>query len=426
MPVGSPHCGRPTGAVPSQFTETESRTPPPATRTQMTDGTPTGGSDPDDAAVTDDVSAVERLLAARDEPYARATVVRREGPVSANVGDRAVVTAEGDLYGWVGGAACAQSVVEREARRAIEDGEPCLIGIAPDPEDVDRSGLDAFPMRCHSEGVVEVFLDPVVPSTELVVVGDSPVAHSLVRLAEELDYEITLVVDDADAARAVPDGTNVLATIDPEEIAASVGVAPLVVVASMGQFDARGIAAGALADAPYVGLVASDERATADTARAADLADTDLETVRAAVTNPAGVDVAAHSPPEIAASLLAEVVDVQTETGSGVAATADAATEERAAEADASENTGTVAVADENVTAAGRTPADGHGDQLTDEAPAMATDPVCGMSVDTGDPAATLDYDGERYYFCCLGCADSFEDDPEAYLDSDDGAEVSS
>jgi xanthine dehydrogenase accessory factor len=428
MPVGSPHCGRPTGAVTSQFTETESRTRPSDTRTQMTDGTPPGkANESDDAAVTDDVSAVERLLAARDEPYARATVVRREGPVSANVGDRAVVTAEGDLYGWVGGAACAQSVVEREARRAIEDGEPRLIGIAPDPDDVDRSGLDAFPMRCHSEGVVEVFLDPVVPSTELVVVGDSPVAHSLVRLAAELDYEVTLVVDDADAARAVPGGTNVLATIDPEEIAASVGVAPLVVVASMGQFDARGIAAGVLADAPYVGLVASDERATADTARAADLADTDLEPVRAAVTNPAGVDVAAHSPPEIAASLLAEVVDVQSETGSGVAATADEATEERAAEADANEDTAAAAgAAEENVTAAGGSPGEEHGDRLTDEAPAKATDPVCGMSVDTDDPAATADYDGQRYYFCCLGCADSFEADPEAYLDSDDGAEVSS
>lgn len=400
----------------------------------MTDGEPTDAtSDSDDEAATDDVSAVERRLAARNEPYSRATVVRREGPVSANVGDRAVVTAEGDLYGWVGGAACAQSVVEREARRVIESGEPRLIGIAPDPDDVDRSGLDAFPMRCHSEGVVEVFLDPVMPATELVVVGDSPVAHSLVRLAEELDLEVTLVVDDADAARDVPDNTGVLATLDPAEIAASVGVAPLVVVASMGQYDARGIAAGALADAPYVGLVASDKRATEDTARAADLAEADPETIRAAVTNPAGVDVAAHSPPEIAASLLAEVVDVQSKTGSGVAATADASTAEPGDGADASEDTAAVST-DENGTDAGDTSGDGHGDEHgaehddepTDEAPAMATDPVCGMNVDTGDPAATVDYDGQRYYFCCLGCADSFEADPESYLDSDGDAEVRS
>jgi len=392
----------------------------------MTDGEPTDAtSDSGDEAATDDVSAVERRLAARNEPYARATVVRREGPVSANVGDRAVVTAEGDLYGWVGGAACAQSVVEREARRVVESGEPRLIGIAPDPDDVDRSGLDAFPMRCHSEGVVEVFLDPVVPATELVVVGDSPVARSLVRLAEELDLEVTLVVDDADAARDVPDSTGVLATLDPAEIAASVGVAPLVVVASMGQYDARGIAAGALADAPYVGLVASDKRATADTARAADLADTDPETIRAAVTNPAGVDVAAHSPPEIAASLLAEVVDVQSKTGSGVAATADASTSEPADGVGASEDTAAVRP-DENGTDAGDTPGDEHDGEPADEAPAMATDPVCGMDVDTGDPAATVDYDGQRYYFCCLGCADSFEADPGSYLDSDGGAEVRS
>lgn len=392
----------------------------------MTGDEPSGtASDHDDATPTDDVSAVERGLAARDEPYARATVVRREGPVSANVGDSAVVTAEGDLHGWVGGAACAQSIVEREARRVIEDGEPRLIGIAPDPGAVDRAGLDAFPMRCHSQGVVEVFLDPVVPATDLVVVGDSPVARSLVRLTAELDVSVTLVVDDADAERDVPDGTSVLATVEPEEIAATVGFAPLVVVASMGQYDARGIAAGALAEAPYVGLVASDERATEDTARAADLADTDLETIRAAVTNPAGVDVAAHSPPEIAASLLAELVDVRSKTGSGVAATADAPKAETSAEADASTATSAGGAADENGTDAG-THGDEHGDQPTDEAPGMATDPVCGMHVDTDDPAATHNYDNEQYYFCCHGCADSFQADPESYIGSDDGPEVRS
>jgi xanthine dehydrogenase accessory factor len=257
-----------------------------------------------------DVAAVRR-----DQPHARATVVRREPPVSSNVGDSAVVTADGDLHGWVGGAACAQSTVVREAQRAIETGEPRLVGIAPDPASIDRPGLAAFPMRCHSEGVLEVFVEPVTPTTDLVVVGDSPVARSLARLAAELDVSVVLVADDPDAARDVPDGTEVLGTVDPAEVAGAVGGAPLVVVASMGEYDARGVAAGVLADAPYVGLVASDERAAEDTERAAGLVDLDVEDVRAAVTNPAGVDVAARSPAEIAASLLAEVVDVRSRGG---------------------------------------------------------------------------------------------------------------
>ena len=356
---------------------------------------PPGG----DAGV--DVSAVERDLAARDRPYARATVVRREPPVSANVGDRAVVTADGDLHGWVGGAACAQSTVTREAKTVIESGEPRLIGIAPDPETVERSGLDAFPMRCHSEGVLEVFLEPVTPTTDLVVVGDSPVARSLARLANELDVDVTLVVEDADADRDVPEGTEILATVDPEAVADAVGDAPLVVVASMGQYDARGVAAGVLADASYIGLVASDDRAAEDTERAASLAGVDVEAIRAAVTNPAGVDVAAHAPPEIAASLLAEVVDVKSRTRTGVPA--------------------------EPATESGDSGAESGGDVAADEpsrdeaaaAPASAVDPVCGMTVDPADGAPSVDHDGETYYFCCHGCADSFREEPDSYLGDD-------
>jgi xanthine dehydrogenase accessory factor len=257
-------------------------------------------------------------------------------------------------------------------------------------------------MRCHSEGVLEVFLEPVTPRTELVVVGESPIAESLVRLAGELDLDVTLVVDDADAALEVPDGTAVVATVDPEEVADAVGTAPLVVVASMGQYDARGVAAGVLADAPYVGLVASDERATEDVERAAGLADLDEETVEAAVTNPAGVDVAARSPPEIAASLLAEIVDVRAATGTGVTAATPEEAKSVAAEPSASDTA--------------------DAPQSSDEPAREAVDPVCGMTVDTADPAATVDHDGETYYFCCRGCADSFAADPGDYLD--DGAEV--
>jgi len=349
-----------------------------------------------------DVSAVEADLAARDQSYARATVVRREPPVSANVGDRAVVTADGDLHGWVGGAACAQSIVTREAKRSIESGAARLIGIAPDPETVARSGLDAYPMRCHSEGVLEVFLEPVAPTTDLVVVGDSPVAQSLARLASELAVDVTLVVDDADAARDVPEATAILGTVDPAEVADAVGDAPLVVAASMGQYDARGVAAGVLADAPYVGLVASDERAAEDTERAADLAGVDVETVRAAVTNPAGVDIAAYAPAEIAVSLLAEVVDVTAQTPSDIAAAQTGGETDESADDSAGESAG---------------------DEPTD-APASAVDPVCGMTVEDTADAPSVDHDGETYYFCCHGCADSFRDEPESYLGDDPEVET--
>lgn len=359
-------------------------TPPDADETEATT---------DRAAVASDgeLAERERALRNRDEPYARATVVRREPPVSANVGDRALVTADGDLHGWIGGAACAQSRVVSEAQSAIANDEPQLIGLAPDPDDVDRPGLAAFPMLCHSEGTLEIFVEPVIPATRLLVVGGSPIARSLVRLATELDVDVTIV--DPEAADAdLPEGTTVLSTLEPDEIAEAVGAGPFVVVASMGEFDARGVAAGVLSDAPYVGLVASDARATEVVDRAAGLLDRDPAAVRDAITNPAGVDIAARSAAEIATSLLAELVDVRADTGTSTASAIDSSADTDDAERAGSDD-------EESITEA------------------SAIDPVCGMTVDPDD-APSVTHEGTTYYFCCPGCADSFRNEPDEYLEA--------
>lgn len=351
-------------------------------------------------AADGDVAELEAALAERGEAYARVTVVRREPPVSANVGDHAVVTGDGELHGWIGGAACAQTTAISEATAVLESGEPRLVGIAPDPDTVDRPGLDAFPMHCHSEGVLELFIEPVNPTPTLVIVGNSPVARSLARLAGELDVDVTVV--DPDAA---DDGEyDTVTATDPDTIVDATGPKPLVVVASMGQYDARGVAAGIRADAPYIGLVASDARSTEVTDRAARLLDADPEAVAGAVTNPAGVDIAAHSPAEIATSILAEVVDARSNAGvigaraggSGCSSTAES-----------SSAAGEVAADIETVDAFD-----------TDDTDDLVTDPVCGMDVEPGD-APTVEHDGTTYHFCCAGCADSFRNDPESYVEGE-------
>jgi len=348
--------------------------------------------------VTDgDVAELEAQLTARGETYARVTIVRREPPVSANVGDRAVVTADGELHGWIGGAACAQTTAISESTAAIENGEPRLVGIAPDPEDIARPGLEAFPMHCHSEGVLELFIEPVNPTPDLLIVGDSPVARSLARLAAELAVDVTVVAPDG--SDEVGDAAVVTET-DPDAIVDAVGHAPLVVVASMGKYDARGVAAGVRADAPYIGLVASDTRSSEVVERAAGVLDVDPETVREAVTNPAGVDIAAYTPAEIAASILAQVVDARSTAGgsargSGMHTTAD---------------TAETAASDDEMTKDGSPSAD-----------ELATDPVCGMTVEPAS-APAVEHDGTTYYFCCEGCADSFQNDPASYLDAAEGS----
>ena len=363
---------------------------------------PTDGQRADSGIDDGDVSALEAELRRRREPYAKATVVRRKAPASANVGDSAIVTADGELHGWIGGAACAQSIVSGQGREAIESETPRLIGIAPDPETVDRPGLEAFPMTCHSDGVLELFVEPVTPATELVIVGHSPVAGSLARLASELTLDITVVSSDEDRPSDLPDDIEVVDELDPASVADSLGPDPLVVVASMGEYDARGIAIGLLADAPYVGLIASDERARTETELAAGIADVDVETVEAAVTAPAGVDIAARTPAEIAASLLAELVDMRNAT-SGL--------DTQAAGVEESTNGGDTTVSEADAT-------DGDGHERED---GSVVDPVCGMDVDPASSAATVEHGGETYHFCCHGCADSFENDPESYLESPGG-----
>ena len=355
----------------------------------------TSAGDERSGAADRDLESLERALTERAEPYARATVVRREPPVSATVGDRALVTADGEVVGWIGGVACAQSAVEREARAALEDGEPRLVGLAPDPDDVDRPGLEAHPMTCHGEGTLEVFVEPVVPTSPLLVVGGSPIARSLVRLAEELALETVLVDPDADDAGTaeLPERTTILRTLEPAEIVDAAGRAPLVVVASMGAYDARGVAAGILAEAPYVGLVASEKRAATVAERAAEHLERDPESVAEAITSPAGIDVGARTPAEIAVSLLAELVAVRAETSAKAAGTPD----------DASTRC-------DGVHASGGTEA-------------AAVDPVCGMTVDPDDAAASVTHEGETHHFCCRGCADAFRDDPGAYL-TNDGAPI--
>ncbi|MCU4926873.1 XdhC family protein [Halobacteria archaeon AArc-dxtr1] len=294
-----------------------------------------GGDAPTDAE--DPGALAERLRRAR-EPFATATVVRREPPVSTTVGDSAVATRDGELHGWIGGLSCAQSAVTEEALAAIADGESRLVGIAPEPDAIDRPGLSAHPMKCHSEGTLEVFVEPVRPTARIVVVGATPVANSLRRLATELPFEIVTVdpsaesgraaespagsddvegrptdttdeLTDADPVQEAADGT-VLATSDPDAIEALIDDRTLVVAASMGECDPEGVAAGVSARAPYVGLVASEKRAARVTERAAALLDADQGDVRERVTSPAGLDIDAGSPAEIAVSVLAELVAV--------------------------------------------------------------------------------------------------------------------
>jgi xanthine dehydrogenase accessory factor len=202
-------------------------------------------------------------LSAERRPFVLATVVRVERPASARVGDHALVTPDGAIDGWVGGA-CSEPTVITEALAALGDGEPRVVVV--------EGG-------CASEGRVEVLVEPRVPAPEIAVIGDSPAAATLRRLVPEI-------------------GWRVVGEVSPG--------ADAVVVATMGHGDEAALEAALATEARYVGLVASGRRA----ARVmADLRERGLgEDELARVHSPAGLDLGSSTQEEIAVAILAQLI----------------------------------------------------------------------------------------------------------------------
>lgn len=230
-------------------------------------------------ARTDEVLAEAARRAAAGEAFALATVVSVRRPASARRGDRGLVTADGALVGWVGGA-CSEPIVVREALRAVADGTPRLVRIGP-PGTEGAAGADVVcaESHCASEGVVEVLVEPQLPGPLLAVVGDGPAARTLAELARTIGWRVAV---EADAP------------------------ADAVVVATMGTRDEEALAAALAGSARYVALVASAKRAgvVLDALRSSGVAEEALARVR----SPAGLDLGPCTQEEIAVAVLAELV----------------------------------------------------------------------------------------------------------------------
>ena len=148
-------------------------------------------------------------LARQGVEFALATVVWRQAPSSGHQGARAIITSDGDIHGWIGGA-CAEPVVIREAQRAIEDRQPRLILLGTTDQFGDvPEGMMFVPMACQSEGAMQLYIEPVIPSPHLVVVGRSPMAATLVDLATALGWRASLI-DAANFSSSDTDYTSVV------------------------------------------------------------------------------------------------------------------------------------------------------------------------------------------------------------------------
>jgi xanthine dehydrogenase accessory factor len=311
------------------------------------------------------LGVLERMgeLARSGQAFALATVVWRQGPSSSKQGSRAIITADGELDGWIGGA-CAEPVVIREAKQVMADGHPRLLLLgSPDqfggavPE-----GMTVVPISCQSEGALEIYIEPVLPVPHLVIVGSSPMANTLAQLARALDWSTDLV--------SPPDFT-----------AGHADERSMVIVATQGHGDEDMVERAVAMRPAYLGLVASRRRGEAVLGYLAErgVSKDQLDRVHA----PAGLDLGKTTHEEMAVAILAELVQLR---ASG-------------------------ALADGPAFRAGR----GH-EPKTELKLAEAVDPVCGMTVMASAAAMPAEHDGITYYFCCAGCRQKFSENPDAYI----------
>jgi xanthine dehydrogenase accessory factor len=318
--------------------------------------------------VRPEVLEVAAELSKRGEPFVLATVVWRRAPSSGKEGSTALITPDGRVRGWLGGA-CAEPTVIREALRALEEGTPRLLFLGP-PEELEArgpQGLVTVPIACQSEGALEVYVEPVVPQPHLVIIGRSPAVATLTAMAGALGWR-TVVVDDGGDPANSPAADRVVTSLDMEQ--AAVTERSWIVVATQGHYDEDALERALATHAGYVGLVASRNRAQAVMGYLRDRGVS--EEALARVHAPAGLDLGRVSHEEIAVAILAELV------------------RDRAAGA-----------LERGVPAAIRQ----H----------EAIDPVCGMAVDVATARHRSTHDGRTYYFCSAGCRERFEADPARF-----------
>ena len=304
------------------------------------------------------LSARAQQLTAQGAVFVTATVVRVEHPTSSKPGNVALVHEDGSIEGFVGGV-CAENSVRLYSLKAIERGEPLLLRILPEGpvtaknaanvdeghEIAHEEGSVTVQNPCLSGGAIEVFLEPFLPAPRMIVAGDTPIAAALLRIGPELGLDAVAARGD-DAGSPMPSADDLA-----------------LVVAAHGRDELAILRAALEAGVRYVGLVASRKRGAA--VLEALRADGVAEELIAQIDTPAGLDIGARTPAEVALSILASIVEERRRSSTAPRSWA--------------------------------------------AAPPTAIDPICGMTVVVSADALSVEYAGDTHYFCGEGCKQAFE-----------------
>ena len=295
------------------------------------------------------------------ESFVMATVVWRQGPSSGQSGSRALITSDGKLHGWIGGA-CAEPVLIREARKVMESGKAQLVWLGQEADFLGMhvpDGVLTVPMACQSEGALQIYVEPVNASPQVTIVGRSPMAVTLKQLIEVMNWRVQ-ILEFADFTTSMVNSSSV------------------VIIATQGHGDEEATETALPAEPVYLGVVASRKRGAAVLSYLEDrgFSKSKIDTVQL----PAGLDLGHTTHREMAVSILAQLVQLR---------------------------------------AAGALTPKATPNLLQMVQPTEVIDLVCGMTVSAEKSNRPFEYEGTTYYFCAPGSRTASEKDPSSFINQE-------
>ena len=319
---------------------------------------------------------LEKINSLRSEnaPYATAVVTRRKKPSSGKPGDKAIITLDGNIHGWIGGG-CTKGIVLKEALLSLEDKKPRVVCISPNEQTTTFDNTKLYAMTCQSGGELEVYIEPILPKPHIVIFGNSHIAVSLSNVAKAIDFRIThymnkSVADEFQTNEAIRDIGN-FKTGD-------VDLSAYVVVCTQGEGDLEALEKAVSTDSSYISFVSSRIKANSIFA---DLKNNGISIDKLKkIKTPAGIDINAKTHDEIAISILAEIIEHFRTAEDSLALEAT--------------GSGSPSIPNKD----------------------YYLNPVCNIPIQKSTAKHVVEYNGEKVYFCCDGCKVSFEKNPSEYI----------
>jgi len=304
------------------------------------------------------------------EEFAVAHVIWREAPSSGKPGDKAIILKDGTIIGWIGGG-CVKGIAVKEAREAIRENRSRLVRIDPDEVNSEDSSHKTYRMTCHSGGTMELFIEPITPNPQLIIVGKSNIARALSKLAIATNLRVHVFSNDVHKGM-FPGVNNIHDRVDFSKI--NIDKNTFIVVSTQGEDDEESIRKALETSCNYVGFISSLRKSVKIKEY---LEQTELSTNRInELKIPVGMDINAKLPEEIAISILAEIVQLFRDPN-----------RKEDQESDTAINDDTY------------------------------INPVCRVAVSKKDAKHVLEYGAHTVYFCCDGCKVSFDTEPEKYIE---------